>query len=88
MGRIALERYFSLDVLCDKISSLLVVNYHVSVRNWPPLLLLHVVTESANDSALEAEIRTRNFECTGRRQDAVRYGWVAMEFHQSLLGHL
>ena len=33
-------------------SSLPVVNDHVSVRNWPPLLPKHVVTEGA-DSTLE-----------------------------------
>ena len=46
MGRIALACHFSLDVLCDKTSSLPVVNDHVSVRNWPPLLPQHVETES------------------------------------------
>ena len=56
MGRVALACHFSLDVLSDKTSSLPVVYDHVSVRNWPPLLPLHVVTEGANDSALEAEI--------------------------------
>ena len=45
MGSIALACRFSLDVLCDETSSLLVVNDHVSVRNWPPLFPLHVVTE-------------------------------------------
>ena len=38
MGRIALACHFSLDILCDKTSSLPVVNDHVSVRNWPPPL--------------------------------------------------
>ena len=51
MGRIALACHFSLDVLCDKTSSLPVVNDHVSVRNWPPLLPHHVETES-DDSIL------------------------------------
>ena len=46
MGRITLSRHFSLDVLCDKTSSLPVVNDHVSVRNWPPQLPQHVETES------------------------------------------
>ena len=51
MGRIALACHFSLDVLCDKISSLPVVNDHASVRNWPPLLPQHFETES-DDSIL------------------------------------
>ena len=33
MGRIALACHFFLDVLCDKTSTLPVVNDHVSVRN-------------------------------------------------------
>ena len=55
MGRIPLACHFSLDVLCDKTSSLLVVNDNVSARNWPPSLPLFVVTECANDGALTAE---------------------------------
>ena len=51
MGRSALACQFSLDVLCDKTSSLPVVNDQVSVRNWPPLLPQHVETES-DDSIL------------------------------------
>ena len=35
MGRIALASQFSLDLLCDKTSSLPVVNDHVSLRNQP-----------------------------------------------------
>ena len=38
MGRIALACHSSLDILCDKTSSLPVVNDHASVRNWPPPL--------------------------------------------------
>ena len=52
MGRIALSCHFSLDVLCDKTSSLPVVNDHVYVRNWPPLLPQNVETES-DDFILE-----------------------------------
>ena len=48
MGRIALACRFSLAILCDKTCSLPVVNDHVSVRNWPPLLPQHVETESAD----------------------------------------
>ena len=55
MGRIALACRSSLDVLFDKTSSLPVVIDNVSVRNWPPQLPLHVVTECANDLALTAE---------------------------------
>ena len=51
MGRIPLACHFSLDVLCDKTSSLPEENDHVSVRNWPPLLRQHVETES-DDSML------------------------------------
>ena len=52
MGGSALSCHFSLDVLCDKTSSLPVVNDHVSARNWPPLLPQLVETES-DDSILE-----------------------------------
>ena len=48
MGRIALACHSSLDLLCDKTSSLPVVNGHVSVRNWPPPPYPHAGTESAN----------------------------------------
>ena len=54
MGRIALACHFSPDLLCDKTSSLPVVNGHVSVRNWPPSPYLHVATESANVISLAA----------------------------------
>ena len=36
MGRIALSCRFSLYVLCDKTSSLPVMNDHIFVRTWPP----------------------------------------------------
>ena len=36
MGRIALSCHFSLDVPCDKTSSLPMVNDHVFVTTWPP----------------------------------------------------
>ena len=46
MGRIALACQFTLDVLCDETSSSPpVVNDHVSVRNWPPLLPQQVAME-------------------------------------------
>ena len=55
MGRIALACHFSLDLLCDKTSSLPVVNDHVSVRNWPPPPCPYAATESANVISLAAE---------------------------------
>ena len=55
MGRIALACRFSLDLLCDKTSSLPVVNDHVSVRNWPPPPNPLAATESANHISLAAE---------------------------------
>ena len=45
---VALTCHFSLDLLCDKTSSLPLVNDHVSVRNWPPPPYPHVATDSAN----------------------------------------
>ena len=36
MGSIALSCHFSLDVLCDKTSSIPVMNDHIFVRTWPP----------------------------------------------------
>ena len=48
MGRIALSFHISLDSLCDKTSSLPVVNDHVSVRYWPPPPCPHAATESAH----------------------------------------
>ena len=54
MRKIALACHFSLDLLCDKTSSLPVVNDHVSVRNWSPSPFLHVATESANVISLAA----------------------------------
>ena len=54
MGRIALACHFSLDPLCDKTSSLSVVNNHVSVRNWPLPPYPRVATESANVISLAA----------------------------------
>ena len=54
MGRFALACHFSLDPVCDKTSSLPVVNDHVSVRNWPPSPYRHVATESANVISLAA----------------------------------
>ena len=36
MGRTSLSCHLSLDVLCDKTSSLPVVNDHVFVKIWPP----------------------------------------------------
>ena len=46
IGRVALSCHFSFDVLCDKTSSLPLVNDHVSVRNWPPQLPQNVATAS------------------------------------------
>ena len=46
MGRIALACHFSLDVLCEKASPSHVVNDHVSVWNWPPLLPQNVAAVS------------------------------------------
>ena len=54
LGNIALACNFSLDLLCDKTSSLPVVNDHVSVRNWSPSPYLHVATESASVISLPA----------------------------------
>ena len=45
-GRVALSCHFSLDVLCDKTSSIPVVNDNVSVRKWPLLLPQNVATVS------------------------------------------
>ena len=55
MGRIALVCHFSLDVLCDKSSSLPVVTDNVSLRNWSPPLPLFVVTECAHVETLTIE---------------------------------
>ena len=54
MVRVALACHFSLDLLCDKTSSLPIVNDHVSVRNWPPPSYPHVATACANDISLAA----------------------------------
>ena len=54
MGRIALTFHFSLDLFCDRTSSLPLVNDHVSVRNWPPPPCPHVATESAKVISLTA----------------------------------
>ena len=51
MDRIALACHFSLDVLCDKSSSLLAVTDNVSVRNWSPPLL-YVVNECDHEGKL------------------------------------
>ena len=55
MGRIVLACDFSLDVLCDKSSSLPVVTDNVSVRNWSLPLPLFVVTECAHVGTLTIE---------------------------------
>ena len=55
MGRIALACHFSLDVSCDKSSSLPVVTDNVTVRNWSPPLPLYVVTECAHVGTLTIE---------------------------------
>ena len=48
MGTNALACHLSSDILCDKTSSLPVVNGHVSAGNWPPPLPQRVATESGD----------------------------------------
>ena len=53
-GDLLLRAIFSFDLLCEKTSSLPVVNDHVSVRNRPPPPYPNVATESANVISLAA----------------------------------